>query len=378
MRETDAEVRTEWHAIEEGAPIDDGLRDPVTADAAGAAGEGATPPRPPAGRRAPGLASLPPAAFPLGARVVVMRPDAGDHERFFVFGCGYSAGAFLRTRAPEDRSSAPRRDRRRRRALSACCGLAALPVRRARARRGHRRGARPDHPSRRVDRPRRGRRSRPSTSWRGPTPPCAVAALDRLPLDGRGVFGDHGGAWVDETTAPGADVETLARAAGGRTGLGGRWRTIWIVVAPPPAAFGHLRPRPEPRSTSCVPARRVGSSSRVRSSTASTSTTSRAPSPIWPQAARRHRQRHRRRTGASPGCRGPRRRHRRNTPAPGDRFRHRRPHADGTIVLRREQARVANTALKRAGYALRFPTFREGLTDCLKRQNAPSPHGIFG
>ena len=108
-----------------------------------------------------------------------------------------------------------------------------------------------------------------------------IAAAPRLKkivyLSTIGVYGDHGGAWIDESarTAPGQRAQPRAArrrgamARSGRTdGQGG------LCVAP----LRHLRPRPQRAGEIARGDGASGWSSRDRSSTASMSRTSRAPS----------------------------------------------------------------------------------------------------
>ena len=91
-----------------------------------------------------------------------------------------------------------------------------------------------------------------------------------------GVYGDHGGNWVDETSAAQSGQRPLAPAAcearkpGSPSGAGPARRSR-SFASPASMVPGATRSRTSPTAP------RAGSSSRARSSTASTSTTSRRP-----------------------------------------------------------------------------------------------------
>ena len=107
--------------------------------------------------------------------------------------------------------------------------------------------------------------------------PTTVAAAPRLTWIGYlstiGVYGDHGGGWVDETTPPEpVSARSRERLASGARLARARRRVRQGGPRLPPRR--HLRSRPQRARRTSPTARRSASSSRARCSTASMSTTS--------------------------------------------------------------------------------------------------------
>ncbi|KQQ80729.1 SDR family oxidoreductase [Aureimonas sp. Leaf324] len=303
---------------------------------------------------------------------MVTRPEAGDPKRYFVFGCGYSAGAFLRTRVPEEIVGATTRSAGKAAQLRALGwppflfdgGAPGAGIAEALARTTHlvvsiAPGEDGDPVLRRHGEDLR--RHAPSLRW--------IGYLSTV-----GVYGDHGGAWVDEATPP-APTSKRSRE---RLEAERAWAALADDLDRPLAILrlsGIYGPGRSPfEKLRAGTARRLvkpgqvfnrihvddiaGALAHLASACTSGIFNVTDDEPAPPQDVVAH-------AADIGGYACP----------PEIDF----ATADLTPMARSfygENKRVANMALKRAGYALRFPTFREGLADCLKRQNAHPPHGI--
>ena len=275
-----------------------------------------------------------------------------------IFGAGYSGRAFARANRRRDmRSPARRAHRRNSTRLLSAAGIEPLLFDGEPSRSGPRRGA--------LARRHAPRSSRPRPDEAGDPVLVALAASVLAGTDCRslgwigylstvGVYGDHGGAWVDETATCRPVSRRSVHARRGRTGMAARSDARPAVCRSPccgcPASTGRAA-MPSSTSPTAPPG---GWSSPARCSTASTSPTSPARSgtsrrrslggvfnvtddePAPPQDVVAY-------AAELMGV----------AAAAGDAIRDRRTVAHGAVLLRREQARLQCRLSRQAGYRLR-------------------------